>query len=91
MKQLMANNDFGCFSETHADDGRIKAANFEQETYRHWWSHNPGTHASGGILLCIRKQFLRNFNPVEDSVWIEIVKGRVGCLRLDGPKGSLEI
>ena len=42
-------------------------------------------------MICARKEFLRNFNPVQQSDWIEIVPGRVACLRLSGKMGALHI
>ena len=51
VKFLMGSCDFGCFTETHSDAGRVLAANLDYINFNYWWLHFPGSHATGGAMV----------------------------------------
>ena len=86
--QLFNDKDFIGLVETHSNEGKVAAANLRRDCVT-LWSH--GTDAQAGISLWIKKEFLKNFNPITDDNWTTVVQGRVAKLALDGPNGALDI
>ena len=77
--------DFVCLQETHGTQGRSDACEPIHGITR-FWSH--GDRRTRGIALFVRDSFLSIFNHYS---WEEIEESRVGVLRFDGQKGSLDI
>ncbi len=59
------------------------------EAHQLFYSH--GTIASTGVGVLVAKSFLQNFDPTGSSRLEEIVPGRVGRLRLQGPLGNIDM
>ena len=78
-------HEFMGIQETHGNEGRARALDLGV-AYSCFGSHWDVRH--NGIGLIIKNSFLKNFSS---AVWEDIEIGRVGVLRLDGSKGSLDL
>ena len=85
---LCNNRDIVGVAETHSNEGKAMGGHPPHDVTT-FWSH--GTNAVGGVGILINKTFLRNFNAPTESSWQHIIEGRVARLRLEGPKGNLDI
>ena len=82
--------DFWLVSELHGDAGMSEAfqERLGREGYRGFWSHYNRRRAGVGII--VKKSFLDKFKR-KPPEWIPVVAGEVGCLRLFGEEGDLDI
>ncbi len=88
LTQLLGSRDFTGVAETHGTRGKLVTA-LKRPGISPFWSH--GTASVGGIGLLVKDTFLEKFNPGKQSGWVELIPGRLGRLRLEGPLGSLDI
>ena len=81
--------DFVGAQETHGAEGKLKAVTPHSSCCA-LWSHGESQRA--GIGLIVKEEFLNKFNLMDTANdWLELVPGRVGMLRLDGPSGALDL
>lgn len=82
-------NDFVCFQEAHAQEGRTLALQLPENHCAVWAN---GTTRQGGIGIVLKHSLLRMFDSVDPLSDFEIVEGgRVAILHLRGPYGDLDI
>ena len=85
---LRSRPDFILLQELHSTPGAL--ATWQPPAgYRLWVSH--GTAASAGIGILVSETFLRQFEAATNDNWLQIVPGRIGCLRLQGNSGCVDI
>ena len=82
-------HDFTCIQEAHSTEGKTDMLTLPKNLTS-CWSNISTSQAGIGIIL--KKSFLEQFNPVNmENDWTEVIPGRVGRLRLNGPKGAMDI
>ena len=65
-------NDFVCFQETHALEGRTIALDMPQGFCAVWAN---GTARQGGIGIALSQAFLMKFDTIDPSKDFEIIEG----------------
>ena len=86
--QIFEKRDFLGLVETHSNLGKVLGAR-AQPGYQSFWSH--GSNHQAGVGLMIKDAFLRRFNPIGPTDWVEIEQGRAAKLSMRGPSGALDI
>ena len=85
VRGLCQQHDFVGLQETHSTAGRAGASE-PFPGIRQFWSH--GIRRTQGIALFVKESFLAEFTNIW---WEEVEVGQVGALRLQGPRGALDI
>ena len=88
LSHIMQQHDFVAVQETHGTDGHAAAMQLP-DGCTPCWSH--GSRQQGGVALLIKDSFLRHFQKVHQTDWVEAVPGRLGILHLRGPQGGMAI
>ena len=89
--KLLKNCDILALQETHSTVANTTRATLSR-TSQFWWSHE--TQHTGGVGIAASTTFLANFRKNTDGSvgeWIEVTPGRAAILRLEGPKGDMDI
>ncbi|CAK0886943.1 unnamed protein product [Prorocentrum cordatum] len=86
--QIFEKRDFLGVVETHSNLGKVFGAR-AHPGYQLFWSH--GTNRQAGVGFLMEDAFLRRFNPVAPTDWVEVDPGRAAKLSLRGPSGALDI
>ena len=85
VRRLCEKHDFVSLQEMHSTLGREVASDPIPGISR-FWSH--GDRRTRGIALFVKTSFLNQFS---EHSWIQVEEGRVGVLRLKGPRGFFDI
>ena len=88
---LLGRSDILALQETHSTPANT-ARLLLPHTHAFWWSHD--TQHTGGVAVGVSKSFLARFGqgvPGQGAEWVEIAPGRVAILRLEGPRGRLDM
>ena len=88
-RSLLATHDFVALQGTHSTEGRSRMLRLPHRCVP-FYSHYDSTRTAG-VCIWVKQPLLRQFNPTTIDSWIEVAPGRAAILRLDGPKGSLDI
>jgi len=87
-EKLLCTHDFIGIQETHSTDGFVRAMRSFTNTTAVW---ARGSQQSGGIGLLVKNEFLSKFGCISEHSWKVLEEGRIGCLQLCGPQGSLHL
>ena len=89
---LIQKYDLLAMQETHSTNANTNRILSSTPGTSFWWSHE--TQHTGGVGIAASTSFLRQFRTNADGTygeWIEIAPGRAALLRLEGPRGDLDI
>ena len=75
-------------AEMHSTQGKMITVR-PWAGFQAFWPH--GTTQMAGIGLLMSEKFLKNFNPLTENSWLELVPGRLVRLRLKGLSGGLDV
>jgi len=86
----LSGKDFWFVSELHGDAGMSAVFNefLARAGYTGYWSHFNRRRAGVGII--VKNTFLNKFKR-RDPEWTALAAGEIGCLRLYGDEGDLDL